>query len=121
MTEKSAQPGEGRGLNAHPLSLYLPSRTKLQCASAKRADTLPIFLLYNNIGGSLRIIRIGPIGNNEPNQWEMRQVTGKVAKKRVPRVNLTDYSNRYYFSNMLSSERLESGYDNSLSDEHVES
>jgi hypothetical protein len=31
MMEKLAQPGEVRGVHAHPLSLYLPSHTKLQC------------------------------------------------------------------------------------------
>ncbi len=71
MMEKSAQPGEGRGLNAHPLSLYRISTITYKVAvyaSAKRPDILPIFLLYNNIGGSLRIFRVGPIGNNESNQ-----------------------------------------------------
>jgi hypothetical protein len=34
----------GRGVHAHPLSLYLPSRTKL--FPAERADILSIFLLY---------------------------------------------------------------------------
>jgi hypothetical protein len=51
----------------------------------------------------------------------MRQVTGNVAKNRVPPINLPDYSNKYSFSNMISPERLESGYENSLSDENVES
>jgi hypothetical protein len=69
MTEKSAQPGEGRGLNPHPFHYISTITYKVAVyASAKRADTIPIFLLYNNIGGSLRIIRIGPIGNNESNQ-----------------------------------------------------
>ncbi len=38
----------GRGVHAHPLSLYLPSRTKLCTvyAPAERADTLLLFLLY---------------------------------------------------------------------------
>jgi hypothetical protein len=48
MVVKSAQPGEGGGVHAHPLSLYLSSRAKLWCmyAPAKKADTLPLFLLY---------------------------------------------------------------------------
>jgi hypothetical protein len=36
MMEKLAQAGEGAGMQAHPLSLYLPSRT------AERADTLTL-------------------------------------------------------------------------------
>ncbi len=47
MLVKSAQPGEGGGLNALPLSLYLPSRAKVAVyAPAERAVTLPLFLLY---------------------------------------------------------------------------
>jgi hypothetical protein len=47
MLVKSAQPGEGGGLNALPLSLYLPSRAKVVVyATAERAVTLPLFLLY---------------------------------------------------------------------------
>jgi hypothetical protein len=48
MLVKSAQPGDGgEGLNALPLSLYLPSRAKVVVyAPAERAVTLPLFLLY---------------------------------------------------------------------------
>jgi hypothetical protein len=47
MMEKLAQAGVCGGVHAHPLSLYLPSRTKLQFyAVAERADTLPLFHLY---------------------------------------------------------------------------
>ncbi len=44
--EKSAQPSEGGWTaHAHPLSLCLPSHTKLQCnALAERADTPPYFI-----------------------------------------------------------------------------
>ncbi len=45
MMEKSAQLGEGgRGVHAHPLSLYLSSCTKLWCTL--QTDKLPLFLPY---------------------------------------------------------------------------
>jgi len=34
--EKLAQAGEGMGVHAHSLSLYLPSRTKLCCTLQRR-------------------------------------------------------------------------------------
>ncbi len=34
------------GVHAHPLSLYLPSRTATKYPPAERADTLPVFHLY---------------------------------------------------------------------------
>jgi hypothetical protein len=39
MMEKPAHAGEGEGVHALPLSLYLPSRTKLQCALQLRGQT----------------------------------------------------------------------------------
>ncbi len=36
----------GTGVNAHPLSLYLPSRTVVLDAPAERTEILPLFLLY---------------------------------------------------------------------------
>jgi hypothetical protein len=44
MMLKSAKPGEGGGgVHALPLSLYLPSLSKVVvCASDERADTLPL-------------------------------------------------------------------------------
>ncbi len=38
MMEKPAHAGEGEGVHALPLSLYLPSRTKLQCAFQLRGQ-----------------------------------------------------------------------------------
>jgi hypothetical protein len=47
MMEKLAQVGEVGGVHAHPLSLYLPSRTKLQCTRQLRGgDAIPLFHLY---------------------------------------------------------------------------
>jgi hypothetical protein len=43
MMEKAALADEGGGVHAHPLSLQLPSRTKLQCryALAEKAEIHP--------------------------------------------------------------------------------
>ncbi len=38
MIEKLAQAGEGGGMHAHPLLLWLPSRTKLQCTVQLRGQ-----------------------------------------------------------------------------------
>jgi hypothetical protein len=38
MMEKLAQPGYAEGVHAHPLSLYLPSRTKLWCTLQLRGQ-----------------------------------------------------------------------------------
>ncbi len=47
MMEKSAQPGEGGGMHAHPLSLYLPSRSKRWYTLQLRGQIHPFyFLLY---------------------------------------------------------------------------
>ncbi len=46
MMEKLAQAGEGGGLLAHPLSLYLPSRTKLQCTLQLRGQIHSPYFIY---------------------------------------------------------------------------
>ncbi len=58
MTVKSAQPGEGGGVHALPLSLYLPSRAKLWCTLQLRGQIytppispLPLFVLCGREGG----------------------------------------------------------------------
>ncbi len=49
MVDKLAQAGEGWG-HAHPLSLYLPSHTRIKFqfiyAPAERADTFTLFHFY---------------------------------------------------------------------------
>ncbi len=56
--EKSAQPGEGGGGNARPLSLNLPSRTKLWCTLQLRGQihspyfySTPVCTLWGGRGG----------------------------------------------------------------------
>jgi hypothetical protein len=54
MMEKLAQPGEGGGVHAHPLSLYTIRRTKLcymlqlsgQVLYTPPISTLPLYVLY---------------------------------------------------------------------------
>jgi hypothetical protein len=41
MIEKLAQADEGWGVHAHPLSLYLPSRTKLWCTLQLKGQIHP--------------------------------------------------------------------------------
>jgi hypothetical protein len=45
MMEKSALAGEG-GVHAHPLSLYLPARSMLQCTLQLRGQIHPLCRLY---------------------------------------------------------------------------
>ncbi len=59
MTEKLAQPGEGWVLRARPLSLYVPSRTKLWCTLQLRGQirspwpyfySTPMYSVVSSIG-----------------------------------------------------------------------
>ncbi len=45
MMEKLAQAGEGGGVHARTLSLYLPSRTKLQCMLQLRGQIHSPYLI----------------------------------------------------------------------------